>query len=360
MLLADRYCRCGAPFYTRLFREWNKDGTSTARYHRDIRLCHVEADEINRILAGISREIGYPVDRLAMEGERKAFRAVTEGVLHRGTSLLAAFAKTSIGGKQGMKVALEVGRTVGHGDGRRVEYEPGRRAILEVEGAVSAPLVAGDAMGLFETVHNVTAGIRLEERGDILVIELEKVKDGLTWEDVDRLALENQPTRPGRYDFTRCTRCNTPLEVTKRIKWDVAGGMVTDRRTGARLATILATSLNAVIRELSKELGDEIPRMVAEIEREYVAESVAGRLKRLKRTELQYKELMADFRPFGMGNPVEVARGRGRLTAWIDNPFCQPMIAGRIAGLFQVVEEEVPRFEWTAGNEPYMIVEVST
>jgi hypothetical protein len=36
------------------------------------------------------------------------------------------------------------------------------------------------------------------------------------------------------------------------------------------------------------------------------------------------------------------------------------MIAGRIAGLFQVVEEEVPRFEWTAGNEPYMIVEVST
>ena len=360
MLMADRYCRCGAPFYTRLFREWNKDGTSTARFHRDIRLCHVEDEEINRILTGISEQIGYPIDRIALEGERKAFRAVTYGVLKRGANLLAAPGKTSVGGRQGMKIGLEVGRTVGHGKGRLVEYEPGRRALIEAENVVNTTLGAGDLMGVFEALHDVTADIRVEESGDVLRIELEKVKDGLTWEDMDRLALENRPTRPGRYDFRRCARCGTPLDVTERIKWDVAAGVVTDRRTGVRLATLLATSFNAVIRELEKELGDEIPGMVAELEREYVAESIGARLTRMKRTERQYKELMADFPPFGMGNPVEVARGRGRLTAWIDNPFCQPMVAGRIAGLFQAVEEVEPRFEWTSGNEPYVIVEVTS
>lgn len=354
-MLEARCKECGAPIYTRVFRQWNQDGTVTGRFSQGIRICHIEQGEINALVEGISGRIGYPIDRIVVEGERKASRAIMNETLSAGKGILGLFGRAWGGKPVTLKLSLAVSRSVGNGAPEVLEYKRSGKLRLRVRGPFCTPVVVGEIWGMFETLHSVTARAEWEPKDEHVMIDLEKVRYGTFEEYPDRLELQKLATLPGKVEFDRCRRCGIPREVTRSIEWDLDRGIVTNKRTGRREVTIMVESLNAIIRELSGELGDEIPSMVQEIEQEYVSGVMKG--VRPSNELEQYRSLLEELRVMGMGNPTEVEKVGEKLTVKIENPFCEPMLAGRVGGYYKALEGGKPKVTWTPDTEGFTIIE---
>jgi hypothetical protein len=344
--------------YARLFRTWNDDGTVTGRFASGSRVCHIECDEISAVIAGVSERIGYPIDRIVIEGQRKAARRIADDVLSAGKGIAGLFGRSWAGAPVALKVTLDVGRTVGHALPEILEYKRGELLRLKLTNPYCVPLVVGDAWGAFEALHNITVEAEWAVEDDAVTIELRKVREGMVWEEPMRLQLEQMKTLPGDAKFERCPRCGIPREVTDTIEWDIENGIVRNKLTGRREVTIIVESINAVLRELENELGEEIPAMVQEVVARYTARSIGGD----EALELEAKGYLAALGPIrarGMGNPVTAEMSEGTLTTWIDNPFSAPLLAGTVAGIYEAVEEVRSATTWEVHPEGYIVIVVS-
>jgi hypothetical protein len=352
-------CRdCGAPFYPRLFRRWNDDGTVTARHAGTNRVCHIESGALCAIIDGLSERIGYPIDRVAIEGQRKATRRLTDDVMSAGGGAIGLITRSRLGSGLATEIILGVGRTAGHGLPQATEYRRGRAMRLKVEDPYCIPMVVGDAWGSFESVHNVTAEAAWRSGPDWVEIELEKVRDGMVWEDPLRFQVEPIARLPGDVNYERCARCGIPVEVTRAICWDLENGIVTNKLTGRREATVIVESVNAVLRELHSELGDEVPFMVQDILKEYTAAGIDTQAAEGIRSG-GYRSALDHLRVRGMGNPVKASCYKGDLTVRIDNPFSGIILAGMIRGVYRAAEGVEGRCEWAIHPDGYMVVSVS-
>lgn len=355
-MLKNRCRECGAPIYTRLFRRWNSDGTVTGKFSTGIRICHIEAGEICALVDGISGRIGYPIDRIVVEGDRKAARSITSETLSAGRGLLGLMGRSWGGSPVSLNISLSISRSVGYGFPEVLEHQRGKRLVLEVKKPFCVPIVVGDLWGNFEALHMITARAEWKEEPESVIIELDKVHDGMDEEYPGRLELQKMATLSGKVEFDRCPRCDIPREVSSTINWDLERGIVTNRKTGRREVTIMVEAVNAVIAELTDELGDEIPSIIEEIEKDYVASAVpespdyyAGG---------SYEELLRDLTIKGMGNPTDVAREGNRLIVRVDNPFCPPILAGKVAGYYKALEGVEPSVNWTPDVKGFTEIEV--
>ncbi|MBU4489290.1 MAG: hypothetical protein KKE79_01505 [Actinobacteria bacterium] len=351
-------CReCGGPIYTRIFRRWNSDGTVTGRLSSGVRICHIEAGEVCAMVEGVSARIGYPIDRIVVEGERKASRNITCETLSAGRGLLGIIGRSWGGSPVSLKISLAISRSVGFGAPEVLKYIRGRELKLKVQNPFCVPIVVGDLWGNFEALHRITAEASWEEEPGAVTINMVKVRDEMVEEYPDRLSLQKMATLPGDVGFDRCRRCGIPREVTGSIEWDLDAGVVTSRVTGRREVTVMVEGVNAVISELTGELGDEIPGMVQQVEQEYVAGKMEG--SRLPDTTREYGVLLDELRVMGMGNPVEVEKEGERLKVRINNPFCEPLLAGRVGGYYKALEGVTPLVTWTPDEEGYTVIEAN-
>lgn len=350
-------CRgCGAPLSTRLFRQWNDDGTSTARFSATgNRVCHMDCEEFAALVEGISQRLGHPIDRIVAEGQRKAARSTIEDVLARGRGILGWLGRTRMFHPLEMKITLDAGRNLGYGVAEVLEDRRGRRLRARLREPYCPPMAAGNLWGMFESHNNVTADAdwRLEEGA--VEVTVEKVSDGVTWDDPFRFALLKMATVRGDVRFDRCDRCGTPREVTRALRWESEAGMIFNRASGRRQMTVMVEAINAIIRELTEEIGDYVPQMVAEIEQDYIADAMC--IDAMPGTPHDYRALLDDLCILGMGNPVEISKEGDVLTVRIDNPFCEPLLAGRIAGSYRALEGVPTMSTWTPDIDGYTIVQ---
>ncbi len=354
-MLKTRCRACGAPKVVGTFGRWNTDGTITSRFSKKaVRACFVECEEARSLIDGISARIGFPIDRIVAEGERKANRRVVGAFLSTGGGLFNPLARSRIGVPFAIAATQAIATGLGHGMTELLEHRRGQRIRVRVHRPYSVPLIAGDLWGTYEAYFTMTASATWELEGDAVVITIEKAQDSMVWVDPLRLNLENKATSPGEVELDRCSRCGVPLEMTRTVSWDTGSGIMVNRLTGRREITIIVEALNAVIRELTEELGEEVPRMVSEIERDYVA-GVMGGIP-MPNTTREYKMLLGEMCVLGHGNPVEVSKEAGVLSVRIDSPFCEPVLAGRVAGYFQVLEGVRAEATWTPGDEGYTII----
>lgn len=349
-------CRdCGAPVYTRIFRKWNDDGTVTGRLSKGIRICHIEAGEITAMVEGVSERIGYPIDRIVVEGERKASRGVTDETFSAGHGALGLVGRSWGGSPVSLGISMDISRAVGNGSGEILDHRRGERLLVKFADPFCVPVVVGETWGSFEALYRITAEAEWEEADGGVVIDLKKSSDGMVEQHPDRLALKKMATRQGRVRFDRCPRCGVPREVTHAIEWDLERGIVTNRKTGRREVTIMVESVNAVIHELASELGEGIPEMVMEIEEGYVASVTDGN--GTPGGIDGYRSLLSELTVMGMGNPVDVSLEDGTLKVAVDNPFCEPLLAGRVGGYYEVLEGVKPTVTWTPDTAGTTVVE---
>jgi hypothetical protein len=352
-------CRdCGTPLFARSFRSWNDDGTVTARFTGDIRICQIETDTLDAIFDGLSDRIGYPIDRIAIEGQRKAMRKMTEDFRALGHGLAGAIGGTGLGSRLVALLTIGTARTVGHALPEELKYEPGRRFLIRMLKPYSWQLMVGDVWGGFEALHNVTADAQWAMDGDSLIIDITKAGDGMVWEDPSRLQLKRMGRLQCDAAYERCSRCGIPLEVPRETEWDIENGMVRNKITGRREATIMVEPLNAMLRELESELGEGIPDMVQQIVTEHTARSIPPRVVDFLR-EAGFRQALEHLRASGMGNPVSTEMRDRELTVRIDNPYSGLLMAGIVAGFYQAIEETEPDVWWASDPRGFMIVKAS-
>jgi hypothetical protein len=357
-LMTGRCRDCGVPMYARVFRTWNDDGTVTGRFASGSRICHVECGEITAMVEGISEKIGYPIDRIVIEGQRKATRRLADDILSTGKGIAGLFGRSWAGAPVALKVTLDVGRTVGHALPEILEYKRGEVLRLRLEHPYCIPFVVGDAWGMFEALHNITAAADWTVDGDAVIVDLHKVRDGMVWDEPMRLQLEQMQTLPGDARFNRCGRCGIPREVTDEFKWDIEHGLVENKLTGRREVTIIVESVNAVLRKLEQELGEEIPRMIQEVVSSYTARLIDPD-EALELKARGYPVALDNIRVRGMGNPVKAEMRDGTLTVRIDNPFSAALLAGRVGGIYEALEAARGVTTWAVHPEGYMVIIVS-
>ncbi len=350
-------CRgCGAPLPTRFFRRWNDDGTSVIRFSANgNRVCHMESAEFCALVEGVSSRIGRPIDDFVIEGQRKATRSTIDDILDIAWGFPGWLGRTRLGHPFEMKVTLDAGRSLGYGVTEIVENRRGSLIRARLKHPYCVPMAVGSLWGMFESHHNVTAAAHWKLDGEQVDITVEKVSDGMTWEELDRFALRKQATIPGNVEFDRCPRCGVPREVTRALVWEPDRGLILNRRTGRREMTVVVEAVNAVIREVAQEVGDFIPQMIAEIEQDYIADVTF--LDTLPNTSHEYRVLLQELSALGMGNPVEVTKEADVLTVRIDNPFCEPILAGRVAGYYRALEGVSTVSSWTPDAEGYTIIQ---
>ena len=357
-VLRSRCRDCGAPLYPRIFRQWNDDGTVTARHAGANRICHIESEALVAIIDGLSDRIGYPIDRVAIEGQRKATRRLTDDIVSAGHGAAGFFTRSWAGSALATDIVLGVGRTAGHGLPQVLGYRRAESMRLKVQDPYCVPMVVGDAWGSFESVHNVTARATWESGPDWVLVELSKVRDGMVWEDPLRFKAERIARLPGNVGYQRCGRCGIPKEVTGSFSWDLECGMVRNKATGRREATVMVESVNALLHELHSELGEEVPYMVQDILKDYTSETIDEETTAEIRST-GYRSALDHLRVRGMGNPVKAASHRGNLSIRIDNPFSGIILAGMIRGVYRAVEGVDGRCEWAIHPDGYTVVSVS-
>jgi hypothetical protein len=77
----------------------------------------------------------------------------------------------------------------------------------------------------------------------------------------------------------------------------------------------------------------------------------------LPNTVREYQMLLDQMRVKGLGNPVEVRKEGDVLTVRIDDPFCEPILAGKVAGYYQVLERTPVQVTWTPADEGYTVIQ---
>ena len=116
-------------------------------------------------------------------------------------------------------------------------------------------------------------------------------------------------------------------------------------------------SLNAVFKELTEELGEEVERMIVDLECEYVRRNAT--MPAVLEEDRAFEELLSDLRIKGMGNPTEISLADDELLVRIENPFNEELLAGRVLGFYKELLGEPARVKWTPDEEGFMFVKVT-
>jgi len=351
----ERCRRCGLPIYVRLAAVWNDDGTITGRFVHTTRVVQIYSDEIDSILAGVSERIGLDISKIVVEGERKAGLDFTRKLMERSFGLAGAFARAPFASDLVLRFVIQASKNAGFGDCRIVRYKRNKFLQISVVDSFNPAILAGNMLGSFEAFARKPSNVRWERDGDRVLITIEA--DG----DEGRAAEERLKPRlpvvlPGDYKVEHCPGCRMPLDLSRRYSFDLSRGIATEVSSGRRIVTVIIDSLNAVFKELETELGVEIPRMLVDIESDYIKESV--RMPPVLQEEQALGELLSDLRIKGMGNPTELSLSGDDLLVRIENPFCEELLAGRVYGFYRALLGDPAEVKWTPDTEGFMFVKV--
>lgn len=347
---------CTAPIYLRVAAAWNEDGTITGRYAPSTRVVQVYDSEINHILSGISERIGHDISTIVVEGERKAATQFNRDLMERWRGSTRAVLRSRLFYGPLNRLLLRAARNAGLGSGRLLQSEYGERLELEFSSPFNVPILAGDMLGSFEVFFSRPAEVSWEGDSRRARITI-SAGGGASHVEEQRLKPVVSPTRPGTVSFDRCPKCGIPLDVTRRYRFDLKSGVANEVEGGRRVVTVIIDSLLSVFAELESELGEEIPRMIVDLESGYIKENTvppAG-----PADAHLVNELLGDLTVKGMGNPSGISVSPdGTLEVRIDNPFSGELLAGRVLGYYRVLWGDPARVEWTTDIEGSMVITV--
>lgn len=351
----ERCGRCTAPIYVRLAAVWNDDGTITGRFAGHTRVVQIYAAEINHILSGIGERIGLDIGRLVVEGERKAAVEFTGEMTAIGHGLAGSVGRSRLFSRLVLTFVLRAVKNAGLGNGRITQYKRGERMTVEFSTPFNIPILVGEMLGAFEAFFRRPAEGDWEGDTHFAVVHI-KASPSAAHVEEERLKPVLTPTIPGKVELQRCPRCGMPLAVTALYNFDLDAGIATEVTTGRRIVTVIIDSLNAVFKELESELGPEIPRMIVDLESDYIKDIAPG--PEGPADEALLAKLLDDLKVKGMGNPVEISLSGDSLTVRIDNPFSEELLAGRVLGFYRALIADPAEVQWTSEHKGYVTVVV--
>lgn len=325
-----------------------------AKKFPDLRLFFIEIDELLTLLKGLHELLGISIDHLLIEAERPLARKIIEVYI---PSPVIAYIRNNPDWLVLSSVAERVFdwicdymRAMGYGTAKLLSYRGRKGCQLRVRNPHALPLVIGTGLGIYQRLLGVNMEVAWEKENGTTLLELKP-----TGEKPYNVPLPHSETRPGDVTFKRCDRCGVPLMVGELFEWDLPNGIITNRVSDYREAFLSVEGINAIFREMEKELGEDVLYRVAQLQLELLRNRLDGRI---LREEGGIWALFEEMKIRGMGNPVEVDEVGRHLRVKVDNPFNDALIAGRIAGYYEALEQVESRVTWVTSEEGYVIVGV--
>jgi hypothetical protein len=345
-------CRTPDSFGSRVI--WTKGGTIVAEKVPALRLFFIEIDELLNLLSFLSELLGVPIDNILIASERPIGRELVESIFSpamvKMTRSIPNALHFRIFANAIFKRIAEYARAMGYGSITLIDYEGRQRTLVRARNPHSLPLIIGDCVGAFQVMLGVNMAATWKKENGTTLIEFRQ-----TEEQPHNIPINRVNFISGEVDFPRCPTCGVPQPVSESFEWDMLNGIITNRRTAYREAFLSVEGINAIFDEMEKELGEEVPLMVAKRQAELMRERMS---KRDLEEEGGILGLFEELKLRGMGNPVEVEEIGRQLKVKVENPFNDALVAGRIAGYYESVENVKSRVTWVSSEEGYLVIGV--
>lgn len=336
-------CRsCGVPKRVGRKHEWKDTGVIVAR-QTDQRGVWMESGLLETVLGGIEEQLGIPIDHIIIDAKRRGAKLYVDNILTGPTGMILRFKLLR---RAGYTYMIKQAEAIGLAQPKISEYRAERSFVLEARFVYHDAIFTGDVCGAFESIEGIRARPSYERSGEYTTIRIE------AWENApeeERLQVEYATPKPAQAGYSRCPVCGTPQEIAE-WRWDPERGKVMDSATGEWLIFIDIGGLNAVFRELENELGEEIPRLIADLTREFYS-----RLRNDHRGKTLEDLSFLKIRGFGVpesGIPTGEDPTKGTV---IRNPFNASIVAGAAAAVCCGEDEG---FDWKSPEDG--VVEVSS
>lgn len=322
---------CGLPMGIGKGNIWHPNGVITASYPPHIRGTLYDVDELNALFPALSERIGFDITHLVVEGKRKDAKRYADTLIRNLKALGRETSPMTIYGMVARFTAYW-----GLGSCEVEEYWEGERLSIKVKNPYSDAMSLGDWAGIFEAVERKRGEASWRDpealgRMDIVAVEGEPELEVRIEQEVE---LGIPFVEEGDLQYRQCPECGVPLEISRQFTWDADASLIEEVISGKRFILHNTNGIAAVLRVLSEELGDEVNDLITDISREYAR----GYYEPLMDETSMDAELIK-FPLRSWGRLARLHRDDGGCRMRIVNPYCVPVVAGRIWGLVEVFEE---------------------
>ena len=336
---------CGLPLGIARGNRWLPNGVLCSSYPPHIRGNLYDLEELGRLFSLFGERVGFDISHLVIEGKRKDGKRYCDSLLRNQRE-----------GRAPRMTPQQVYQTIcrfalywGLGRVRVVDYRRSELLELAAESLYNVPMFLGDAAGTFESVEGRRGRPTWEGDGGDGVVRVEATAERSEAEERIESRLEQgiASREVGDLHHRRCPGCGAPEGVGRQFTWDIASGTIHERESGRRCILHNTNGIVAVVTLLEEELGPEVGMMMAEIVRGLARDYYRG----LTGRSSIDAELMR-FPLRGWGWPYRLKAKGGTYEVRVINPYCTPMVAGRVWGMLEVFGEremELSRLEEREG-----------
>ncbi|HEY5502915.1 MAG TPA: hypothetical protein VIJ97_06350 [Candidatus Anoxymicrobiaceae bacterium] len=337
---------CGFPVRFASLFEWRGDGTILMKQRGGalLQIALLDADELQGLFDSLSETIGFSVDHILVEAQRRVGKAI---YANRPIPFLKLVPHSRMTRPQwAIKTAIDVLgrdiRAIGFGVVHVDSYRAGDHLALHVDNACLAPRLAGSFLGAAELVEGVPMTVEYRMDGDRLAIDIRRSEENDRAEE--RLYLDEvAPARASR-DYERCDACGAPVKIARMIDWDSERGSIEDRATGHRDVMFAVQSLNSLQRELEAEIGPRIRNVLYDTQ---VRLSLKAPVVPIADDDGSFwDDYLLGLALRGMGYPDSFESGEGTVTIEISNAYNQTLYAARIAAALEARTGKSSNIVW--------------
>jgi len=323
------------------------NGTIVNVRNPEIRQVFMEADFLPELRRRISEGLEFPVNRIFYEAERNSVRVTVESFLAAPGMRFAS--RFSLLKRAVVHYFNNLAWLTGTANSSTVEYRANSHGVARMRNPFDLDLMAAVVVGAFEALEKRPLRSFWKKENDdyLLRVEVMEEKPELS----ERLEVDFPPVKEGDYRLQACPRCGLPIKL-RHLEWRGEEGLIIDRRRDIRMINLDGYTPYLVNRELVHELGDEVIPIIIEAEREHTSRMLedleirGGGLEEHRRDLLM--ELLSLLPLYGQGLASDIDYNPGgTLRVWVDNPYDEYLIAGRLAAFYQVIEEREARVEWS-------------
>jgi len=357
----ERCRRCGFHSIMAKLFSWNDNGTITMRNFPDMRSVIIESDFIDELFSRVEAQMGVSLRHIVFEAQVNASIRAVDTQLSR--PLFRQGRKGSFK-HIGAWVNSRIPIWSGMGYTRTILYEPGKRYEAVVANPFNKELLGAIILGSFISLEKrpFTHEWRKVNGHDVLVLEAAESRPEVS----QRLDIGFPPARPGRLELERCRSCGTPAGLSY-LRWNEEQGTIVDCRRGIRVTFLDGYVPTLVIRELAAEIGGDLFPLVIEAEKDYTKAHIrslgiadaAPRFYSQEERDAIYLQTLSSLPLWGQGNPVDFKHGNGWLRVTVENPYNEVLLAGRMAGVFEVVEGLEAEVQWEKPEEAVLLCSVA-
>ncbi|MDY6794414.1 MAG: hypothetical protein SWK76_03900 [Actinomycetota bacterium] len=344
-----RYKRCKVcrvPKIVGRLNNWMGNGTIVSMGDPRIRQVFFEADLLPELRRRISEGLGFPVNRIFYEAERNSVRIVVAALLQSQAIRLGLRIPPFKRGAVHFFHSLAC--MTGTANSSTIEYHPNKYGVARISNPWDPDLMAAVVVGAFEVLEGrpLRSYLKKEDGDYLLRVEVMGEKPELS----ERLEVDYPPLKEGGYRHHRCPSCGVPLDI-RHMEWKEEEGLIIDRRRGIRMLNWEGFTLYLVTRELIRELGEDVIPIIIGAERDYTLKMLRDLGLTTSPAEKQSENMqeMLSLLPLygqGLATDLEFTAG-GTLRVWVDNPYEEHLLAGRLAAFYEAMEGKRARVEWS-------------